>query len=58
MIYLVILGVYNLCEIGCCQTLVIRLLCKPVIIKVIIGNLGVILLVLLAVLAVLEGECP
>ena len=58
MVNLTIFWVLDLGEVSLCQTLVGRLLLLPVVVEVIISNLGVVLSVALAVLTILEWECP
>ena len=53
-----VFGVHNFGEVGFGQTLVVGLLSKPVVVKVVVRNFGVVLAVAAAVLAVLERECP
>ena len=53
-----VLRVHNLNEVSLGQTLVVGLLSKPVVVKVVVRNLGVVLAVAAAVLTVLERECP
>ena len=58
MVNLTIFWVLDLGEVSLCQTLVTRLLLLPVIVEVIVSNLCMVLSVSLAVLTILEWECP
>ena len=53
-----VLWVLELSEVGFGQSLVAGQLCVPVVEEVVVGHFGVVLAVSLAVLSVLEGECP
>ena len=50
--------VLELDEIGLSQTLVVGLLSLPIIVEVVVGHLGMVLGIAIAILTVLEGEGP
>ena len=58
VIGLAIFRVLDLDEVGFGQTLVVGLLSLPVVVEIIIGHLGVVLRIAIAVFAVLEWEGP
>ena len=58
MIGFAIFRVLNLHKVSLCQSLVVGLLTFPVVVEVIVGHLGMVLRIAIAVLTVLEWEGP